>query len=131
MLAVVDLVLSLTTMPKMLSIFWFKAQEITFSACLLQMFFLHTFSVTELVELLAMAFNKYVAICNPLSYKLHPDHLPGSQEWAAGSSQGSWAHIASAFSPPSPAVVLLPHHLPLLLQTYGSGGTGLCQHQVQ
>lgn len=67
MLAVVDLVLSLTTMPKMLSIFWFKAQEITFSACLLQMFFLHTFSVMELVELLAMAFNKYVAICNPLS----------------------------------------------------------------
>ncbi|KAK4829184.1 LOW QUALITY PROTEIN: hypothetical protein QYF61_002449 [Mycteria americana] len=76
MLAVIDLVLSLTTMPKMLIIFWFNAQEITFSAHLVQMFFLHAFSIMVSVELLAMAFNKYVAICNLLSYKLHPDHLP-------------------------------------------------------
>ncbi|KAK0681336.1 O52K1 protein, partial [Pygoscelis papua] len=97
MLAVIDLVLSLTTMPKMLIIFWFNAQEITFNFCLVQMFFLHTFSIMELVELLAVAFHMYAAICNPLSYKLHLDHLPGSQEWAAGSSQGSRAHVASAF----------------------------------
>ncbi|NWH55235.1 O52K1 protein, partial [Fregata magnificens] len=74
-LAVIDLVLSLTTMPKMLTIFWFNAQVITFSACLMQMFFLHTFSIVESVELLAMAFNRYVAICDPLSYKLHPISL--------------------------------------------------------
>ncbi|KAM6099595.1 LOW QUALITY PROTEIN: olfactory receptor 51H1-like [Theristicus caerulescens] len=66
MLAVIDLVLSLTTTPKMLSIFWFNTQEITFSTCLVQIFFLR--SLLELVELLAMAFKKYVAICNPLSY---------------------------------------------------------------
>jgi len=75
----------------------------------------------ELVELLAMAFNKYIAICNPLSYKLSPDHLRGSQEWAAGSSQGSWAHVASAFSPLLPAILPLPHLChPTLLHPCGS-----------
>ncbi|KAM9300301.1 LOW QUALITY PROTEIN: uncharacterized protein RDI95_015639 [Morus bassanus] len=68
MLAVIDLVLSLTTVPKMLNIFWFSAQEITFSACFVQMFFLHSFTIVESVELLDTAFNKYVATCNFLSY---------------------------------------------------------------
>ncbi|XP_064361372.1 olfactory receptor 52K1-like [Dromaius novaehollandiae] len=68
MLAVTDLVLSLTTVPKMLAIFWFDAQQITFKACLVQMFFLHTFCIMESAVLLAMAFDRYVAVCNPLRY---------------------------------------------------------------
>ncbi|XP_062434669.1 olfactory receptor 52K1-like [Rhea pennata] len=68
MLALTDLVLSLTTMPKMLGIFWFSAREITFKACLVQMFFLHSFSIVESAVLLAMAFDRYVAVCNPLRY---------------------------------------------------------------
>ncbi|XP_076970836.1 olfactory receptor 52K1-like [Tamandua tetradactyla] len=68
MLAGFDLVLSSTTLPKMLSIFWFRGREINFYACLVQMFFLHSFSIMESAVLLAMAFDRYVAICKPLHY---------------------------------------------------------------
>ncbi|NWI21026.1 O52K1 protein, partial [Crypturellus soui] len=68
MLAVTDLALSLTTLPKMLGVFWFEARAIPFAACLAQMFFLHTFSIVESAVLLAMAFDRYVAVCHPLRY---------------------------------------------------------------
>ncbi|XP_029457628.1 olfactory receptor 51G2-like [Rhinatrema bivittatum] len=68
MLALYDIGLSLTTLPTILSIFWFNSQEINFDACLVQMFLLQTFSLMESSVLLAMAFDRFIAICNPLRY---------------------------------------------------------------
>ncbi|XP_010173920.1 olfactory receptor 52B2 [Antrostomus carolinensis] len=68
MLAVADLILSSSTVPKSLSIFWSLSKEISFHACLIQMFFTHLSFIAESTILLAMAFDRYVAICNPLRY---------------------------------------------------------------
>nr|XP_008173099.1 olfactory receptor 52R1-like [Chrysemys picta bellii] len=68
MLAVTDLVISTSIVPKMLSIFWFNSREIDFSACLTQLYFIHCFSVMESGIFVAMAFDRYVAICYPLRH---------------------------------------------------------------
>ncbi|XP_074840404.1 olfactory receptor 52M1-like [Carettochelys insculpta] len=68
MLAITDLVLSTSIQPKTLSIFWFNSREIYFSACLTQMYLLNCFAVMESGIFVAMAFDRYVAICDPLRH---------------------------------------------------------------
>ncbi|XP_032709535.1 olfactory receptor 51I2-like [Lontra canadensis] len=68
LLSVNDLGVSFSTLPTVLAALCFRAQVISFNACLAQMFFIHLFSWTESGILLAMSFDHYVAICNPLRY---------------------------------------------------------------
>lgn len=67
-LALADVGLSMSTLPSMLSIFWFNVPEIPFDACITQMFFIHGFGVVESGVLVSMAFDRCVAIRDPLRY---------------------------------------------------------------
>ena len=68
MLSTIDLVLSSITMPKMASLFLMGIQEIEFNICLAQMFLMHALSAVESAVLLAIAFDRFVAICHPLRH---------------------------------------------------------------
>ncbi|KAM7179397.1 olfactory receptor 52P1-like [Macrochelys suwanniensis] len=68
MLAITDIGMSTSVVPKALCIFWFKLKGITVGGCLTQMFFLHAVSMMQSAILVTMAFDRYVAICDPLRY---------------------------------------------------------------
>ncbi|EPY72437.1 olfactory receptor 4F4 [Camelus ferus] len=67
-LSLIDLCLSSVTAPKMIADFFSKCKVISFKGCFAQIFLLHFFGGSELVILIAMAFDRYVAICKPLRY---------------------------------------------------------------
>ncbi|XP_012869391.1 PREDICTED: olfactory receptor 51L1 [Dipodomys ordii] len=67
-LALTDLGMSMSTLPTMLAVLWLDAREIKASACYAQLFFIHTFTFLESSVLLAMAFDRFIAICRPLHY---------------------------------------------------------------
>lgn len=67
-LSFIDVCHSTVTVPKMLIDTWSEEKLIFFDACVTQMFFLHLFACTEIFLLTVMAYDRYVAICNPLKY---------------------------------------------------------------
>ncbi|XP_052433033.1 olfactory receptor 52K1-like [Carassius gibelio] len=67
-LVVSDLLFSTTTLPKIFARYWFQDGSISFTGCFMQMYFVHYFGSVNSVILAIMAFDRYVAICNPLRY---------------------------------------------------------------
>uniref|UniRef100_A0A2K6G7M7 Olfactory receptor n=1 Tax=Propithecus coquereli TaxID=379532 RepID=A0A2K6G7M7_PROCO len=67
-LAATDIGLCAAIVPKMLAIFWFRSFSMAFDACLAQLFFIHTLQCIESGVLLAMAFDRFIAICDPLRH---------------------------------------------------------------
>ncbi|CAM2095459.1 olfactory receptor 51G2-like [Caretta caretta] len=68
MLAVTDLGLLISTIPTILGMYLFNSREISLDACFAQLFFIHSFAIIESSILLLMAFDRFVAISNPLRY---------------------------------------------------------------
>ncbi|XP_004434399.2 PREDICTED: olfactory receptor 7G2-like [Ceratotherium simum simum] len=69
-LSLTDICLSTATIPKMLLDIQAKNQGISYVGCLSQLCFVLIFVVLENCLLVAMAFDRYVAICHPLMYKI-------------------------------------------------------------
>ncbi|XP_065270878.1 olfactory receptor 12D1-like [Emys orbicularis] len=69
-LSCLDIFYSTVTVPKMLAGFLSGQQTISFAGCLVQLHFFHFLGSSEAVLLAVMAYDRYVAICNPLRYRL-------------------------------------------------------------
>ncbi|XP_006887329.1 PREDICTED: olfactory receptor 2A14-like [Elephantulus edwardii] len=67
-LAVLDMSYATNNVPKMLANFLSKKQTILFAPCIMQTFLYLAFADTECLILVAMSYDRYVAICHPLRY---------------------------------------------------------------
>ncbi|XP_060038187.1 olfactory receptor 7C1-like [Erinaceus europaeus] len=67
-LSLVDICFTSTTVPKMLHDLWTQSKAITYAGCISQMLFLILFAILDDFLLVAMAYDRYVAICHPLHY---------------------------------------------------------------
>ncbi|KAM9067893.1 olfactory receptor 4K14-like [Sarcophilus harrisii] len=68
-LSFVDLWLSSVTIPKTIIDFFRDSKTISFETCMWQVVFVHFAGGGEMVLLVTMAYDRYVAICKPLHYK--------------------------------------------------------------
>ncbi|XP_066216137.1 olfactory receptor 5F1-like [Saccopteryx leptura] len=69
-LSFVDICYSSTITPKMLVDLLLEKKTISFAGCFLQMYFFIALATTECLLFGLMAYDRYVAICNPLLYPL-------------------------------------------------------------
>ncbi|KFO22712.1 olfactory receptor 4K14 [Fukomys damarensis] len=67
-LSFVDMWLSSVTTPKMITDFLREIKTICFGGCMCQILFVHFVGGGEMVLLVVMAYDRYVAICKPLHY---------------------------------------------------------------
>ncbi|XP_031229470.1 olfactory receptor 4K3-like [Mastomys coucha] len=67
-LSFVDMWLSSNTSPKMITDFLRENKTISFAGCMSQVSFAHCIAIGEMVLLVVMAYDRYVAICKPLHY---------------------------------------------------------------
>ncbi|XP_067307670.1 olfactory receptor 52K1-like [Pseudorasbora parva] len=71
LLAVVDLILPIISVPKMLLSFLFNWSGISLTGCLIQMFCINYVASFQSTLLLWMAVDRYFAICKPLNYHIY------------------------------------------------------------
>ncbi|XP_074838261.1 olfactory receptor 6F1-like [Carettochelys insculpta] len=73
------------SVPKALAVFLGVSKTISFTGCLLQMYFMFSLASTEYFLLSVMAYDRYLAICYPLRYSTIMN-----SSLSAGLALGSW-----------------------------------------
>nr|XP_003407537.1 olfactory receptor 1L8-like [Loxodonta africana] len=73
-LSFTDICFTTTIVPKMLRNFLSEKKTISYAGCLTQMYFFYALGNTDSYILAAMAFDRYVAICDPFHYVTTMSH---------------------------------------------------------
>ncbi|KAF6105237.1 olfactory receptor family 2 subfamily AT member 4 [Phyllostomus discolor] len=100
-LSALDILLTTTIVPKMLSLLLLGDRFLSFPACFLQMYLFHGLGCCEAFILVVMAYDRYVAICRPLHYPVHM-----TPQTNAALAASAWL---AALLLPIPAVVQTSH----------------------
>ncbi|XP_057564338.1 olfactory receptor-like protein OLF4 [Hippopotamus amphibius kiboko] len=69
-LSFVDICFTSTTIPKMLWNIQMQSKIITYEGCIIQIYFFMLFAGLDIFLLTVMAYDRFVAICHPLHYKV-------------------------------------------------------------
>ncbi|XP_049986478.1 olfactory receptor 150-like [Alexandromys fortis] len=85
-LSFIDLCYSTVITPKMLVSFVAEKNVISYQECMTQLYFFLVFVISECHMLAAMAYDRYVAICNPLLYNVTMSYQVCS--WMVGGVYG-------------------------------------------
>ncbi|KAM8924800.1 olfactory receptor 5AR1-like [Pelodytes ibericus] len=67
-LSIIDIANASNILPKLLYILLTQCKTISFLECIIQMYFFLSLTLTEILLLASMAYDRYVAICHPLHY---------------------------------------------------------------
>ncbi|XP_014351690.2 olfactory receptor 2AT4-like [Latimeria chalumnae] len=102
-LSVIDIMYTTTTLPKMLSKLLLDDKVISFTGCFLQMYFFLSLGTAECFNLVVMAYDRYVAICDPLRY-----NTKMSKEVCILMASSAW--ILGFVFPSSPVILLAKLH---------------------
>ncbi|XP_073096032.1 olfactory receptor 4P4-like [Manis javanica] len=69
-LSFMDVCFTSTVAPKLITDSLAQRKTISYNSCMAQMFYAHFFGATEIFILVAMAYDRYAAICRPLHYSV-------------------------------------------------------------
>ncbi|XP_060224950.1 olfactory receptor 2H2-like [Meriones unguiculatus] len=106
-LSFLDLCFTTTCVPQMLVNLWGPTKTISFLGCSVQLFIFMSLGSTECILLTVMAFDRYVAVCQPLHYAtiIHPRlcRQLAAVSWAIGLVQ------SIVQTPPTLRLPFCPH----------------------
>ncbi|XP_055262539.1 olfactory receptor 2J3-like [Moschus berezovskii] len=87
-LSFLDLCYTTSSIPQLLVNLWGPGKTISYTGCMIQLYFVLALGSTECVLLMVMSYDRYAAVCRPLHYTvlMHPRfcHLLAVACWVSG-----------------------------------------------